>query len=222
MSYHLQKEIAALKEKIIYMGTEVEDRVYRATLSLINRNDKMAEAVLAGDQEIDLLEVTIEEDCLKLLALHQPVANDLRFIISVLKINSDLERVGDLAVGIAERSLYLIDQPAITIPFDMSAMMNTVESMLTRSIEALVNQDVQKAYRVRAEDDRVDTMNREMYALVTTEIPKYPECINILLQNLSISRHLERIADHASNIAEDVIYMVNAEIVRHSPEVFMD
>lgn len=222
MSYHLQKEIAALKEKIIYMGTEVEDRVYRATLSLINRNDKMAEAVLAGDQEIDLLEVTIEEDCLKLLALHQPVANDLRFIISVLKINNDLERVGDLAVGIAERSLYLIDQPAITIPFDMSAMMNTVESMLTRSIEALVNQDVQKAYRVRAEDDRVDAMNREMYALVTREIPKHPEHINILLQNLSISRHLERIADHASNIAEDVIYMVNAEIVRHSPEVFMD
>lgn len=222
MSYHLQKEIAALKEKIIYMGTEVEDRVYRATISLINRNEQMAEAVLTGDHEIDLLEVTIEEDCLKLLALHQPVANDLRFIISVLKINSDLERVGDLAVGIAERSLYLIDQPPTTIPFDMSAMMNTVEGMLTRSIEALVNQDVEKAYRVRAEDDGVDTMNREMYALVTREIPKHPEHINVLLQNLSISRHLERIADHASNIAEDVIYMVNAEIVRHSPEVFMN
>jgi len=222
MSYHLQKEIAALKEKIIYMGTEVEDRVYRATVSLINRNEKMAEAVLAGDHEIDLLEVTIEEDCLKLLALHQPVANDLRFIISVLKINSDLERVGDLAVGIAERSLYLIDQPPTTIPFDMSAMMNTVESMLTRSIEALVNQDVEKAYRVRAEDDRVDAMNREMYALVTRELANHPEHINVLLQNLSISRHLERIADHASNIAEDVIYMVNAEIVRHTPEVFMD
>jgi len=222
MSYHLQKEIAALKEKIIYMGTEVEDRVYRATLSLINRNEKMAQAVLAGDHEIDLLEVTIEEDCLKLLALHQPVANDLRFIISVLKINNDLERVGDLAVGIAERSLFLIDQPSIAIPFDMSAMMNTVESMLTRSIEALVNQDVQKAYRVRSEDDRVDAMNREMYALVTREIPNHPKHINILLQNLSISRHLERIADHASNIAEDVIYMVNAEIVRHSPEVFTE
>ncbi len=222
MSYHLQKEIASLKEKIIYMGTEVEDRVYQATVSLINRNEKMAQAVLTGDHNIDLLEVTIEEDCLKLLALHQPVANDLRFIISVLKINSDLERVGDLAVGIAERSLFLIDQPSIAIPFDMSAMMNTVESMLTRSIEALVNQDVQKAYRVRAEDDRVDAMNREMYALVTSEIPKHPEHINILLQNLSISRHLERIADHASNIAEDVIYMVNAEIVRHSPEVFTE
>jgi phosphate transport system protein len=222
MSHHLQKEIAALKEKIIYMGTEVEDRVYRATVSLINRNEKMAEAVLAGDHEIDLLEVTIEEDCLKLLALHQPVANDLRFIISVLKINSDLERVGDLAVGIAERSLYLIDQPPTTIPFDMSAMMNTVESMLTRSIEALVNQDVEKAHRVRAEDDRVDAMNREMYALVTSELAKDPEHINVLLQNLSISRHLERIADHASNIAEDVIYMVNAEIVRHTPEVLMD
>lgn len=222
MSQHLQKELAALKEKIIYMGTEVEDRVYRATVSLINRNQQMAQAVLTGDHEIDLLEVNIEEDCLKLLALYQPVAIDLRFIISVLKINSDLERVGDLAVGIAERSSFLIDQPQIPIAFDMAAMMHIVESMLTRSIESLVSLDVQKAYRVRSDDDRVDAMNRDMYALVKEEMAKSPEHINILLQNLSISRHLERIADHASNIAEDVIYMVNAEIVRHTPEFFED
>jgi phosphate transport system protein len=222
MSQHLQKEIDALKEKIIFMGTEVEDRVYRATVSLINRNQQMAQAVLAGDHEIDLLEVNIEEDCLKILALYQPVATDLRFIIAVLKINSDLERVGDLAVGIAERSSFLIEQPQVPIAFDMSAMMHTVESMLTRSIEALVNLDVQKAHRVRSEDDRVDAMNREMYAIVKDEMVKFPEHINILLHNLSISRHLERIADHASNIAEDVIYLVNAEIIRHSPEVFED
>ncbi|MBU0663472.1 MAG: phosphate signaling complex protein PhoU [Proteobacteria bacterium] len=222
MSQHLQKEIDALKEKIIYMGTEVEDRVYRATVALINRNQQMAQAVLSGDHEIDQLEVNIEEDCLKILALYQPVATDLRFIIAVLKINSDLERVGDLAVGIAERSSYLIDQPGVTISFDMSAMMRTVESMLTRSIEALVNLDVQKAHRVRAEDDRVDAMNRDMYALVKEELAKHPEHINILLHNLSISRHLERIADHATNIAEDIIYLVNAEIIRHSPEVFED
>ncbi len=222
MSQHLQKEIDALKEKIIFMGTEVEDRVYRATVSLINRNQQMAQAVLSGDHEIDDLEVAIEEDCLKILALYQPVATDLRFIIAVLKINSDLERVGDLAVGIAERSSFLIDQPAIPIAFDMTAMMRTVESMLTRSIEALVNLDVQKAYRVRAEDDRVDAMNRDMYALVKEDLAKYPEHINILLHNLSISRHLERIADHATNIAEDVIYLVKAEIIRHSPEVFED
>ncbi len=222
MSQHLQKEIAALKEKIIYMGTEVEDRVYRATVSLINRNQEMAQVVLSGDHEIDQLEVDIEEDCLKSLALYQPVATDLRFIIAVLKINSDLERVGDLAVGIAERSSYLIDQPGITIAFDMAAMMHTVQSMLTRSIEALVNLDVQKAYRVRSEDDLVDAMNRDMYAMVKEEMVKYPDRINILLHNLSISRHLERIADHATNIAEDVIYLVNAEIIRHSPEVFED
>jgi len=222
MSQHLQKEIAALKEKIIYMGTEVEDRVYRATVSLINRNQEMAQVVLSGDHEIDQLEVDIEEDCLKSLALYQPVATDLRFIIAVLKINSDLERVGDLAVGIAERSSYLIDQPVITIAFDMAAMMHTVQSMLTRSIEALVNLDVQKAYRVRSEDDLVDAMNRDMYAMVKEEMVKYPDRINILLHNLSISRHLERIADHATNIAEDVIYLVNAEIIRHSPEVFED
>jgi len=222
MSQHLQKEINELKEKIIFMGTEVEDRVYRATVSLINMNEQMAQAVLAGDHEIDDLEVTIEEDCLKILALHQPVASDLRFIIAVLKINSDLERVGDLAVGIAERSIYLIEHPGVTIGFDMAAMMRTVESMLTRSIEALVNLDVNKAYRVRAEDDRVDAMNRDMYAIVKEELAKHPEHINILLHNLSISRHLERIADHATNIAEDVIYLVKAEIIRHSPEVFED
>jgi phosphate transport system protein len=222
MSQHLQKEIAALKEKIIYMGTEVEDRVYRATVSFINRNQEMAQAVLTGDHEIDQLEVNIEEDCLKILALHQPVATDLRFIIAVLKINSDLERVGDLAVGIAEHSSFLIDQPAIPIAFDMTAMMHAVESMLTRSIEALVNLDVHKAYRVRSEDDRVDAMNRDMYTLMREELAKDPEHINILLHNLSISRHLERIADHASNIAEDVIYLVNAEIIRHSPEVYED
>jgi len=222
MSQHLQKEIAALKEKIIFMGTEVEDRVYRATVSLINRNQQMAQAVLSGDHEIDDLEVAIEEDCLKILALYQPVASDLRFIIAVLKINSDLERVGDLAVDIAERSSFLIDQPAIPIAFDMTAMMRIVESMLTRSIEALVNLDVQKAYRVRAEDDQVDAMNRDMYALVKEDLAKHPEHISILLHNLSISRHLERIADHATNIAEDVIYLVKAAIIRHSPEVFED
>lgn len=222
MSQHLQKEIAALKEKIIYMGTEVEDRVYRATVSLINRNQEMAQAVLSGDHEIDQLEVDIEEDCLKILALYQPVATDLRFIIAVLKINSDLERVGDLAVGIAEHSSFLIDHPEIPIAFDMTAMMHAVESMLTRSIEALVNLDVQKAHRVRSEDDRVDAMNREMYTLMREELAKDPEHINILLHNLSISRHLERIADHATNIAEDVIYLVSAEIIRHSPEVFED
>lgn len=222
MSQHLQREIDALKEKIIFMGTEVEDRVYRATVSLINRNQEMAQAVLAGDQEIDDLEVTIEEDCLKILALHQPVASDLRFIIAVLKINSDLERVGDLAVGIAERSIYLIEHSGVSIGFDMAAMMRSVESMLTRSIEALVNLDVNKAYRVRADDDRVDAMNRDMYALVKEELVKHPEHINIILHNLSISRHLERIADHASNIAEDVIYLVKAEIIRHTPEVFVD
>jgi phosphate transport system protein len=220
MSQHLQKEIDALKGKIIYMGTEVEDRVYRATVSLINRNQQMAQAVLSGDHEIDQLEVNIEEDCLKILALYQPVATDLRFIIAVLKINSDLERVGDLAVGIAEHSSFLIEQPQVPIAFDMTAMMHMVESMLTRSIEALVNQDVQKAYRVRSEDDRVDAMNRDMYTLVKEEMAKNPGNINILLHNLSISRHLERIADHTSNIAEDVIYLVNAEIIRHSPEVF--
>lgn len=222
MSQHLAREIETLKEKIIFMGTEVEDRVYRATVSLITKKPQMAKSVIEGDHEIDLLEVEIEEDCLKILALHQPFAVDLRFIIAVLKINSDLERVGDLAVNIAERSAFLATQENIVLPFDMASMMQRVEDMLTGSIDALVNMDVPKAYKIRSEDDEIDAMNREMYNLVKDEILKHPEHINCLLHHLSVSRHLERIADHACNIAEDVIYLVKAEIVRHSPEIFKD
>ena len=222
MSRHLQKDIEVLQQKIIEMGEFVEDRVYQATMSIINRDKAQAQSVINGDAEIDTIEVSIEEESMKLLALYQPVAVDLRFIIAVMKINNDLERVGDLAVNIAERSAYLATQDPIELPFDLRAMAEKAEAMLSRSIDALINLDVKEAYRIRSEDDQVDAYNREMYARIKDDLLRQPENINALLHAVSIGRHLERIADHATNIAEEVIYLVEARIVRHKPEVFKE
>jgi len=222
MPKHLQKEIEQLKKNLLTMGAVVEDMVYLATKSIVKRDARMAQEIITRDLEVDEMEVEIEEECLKILALHQPVAIDLRFIIAVLKINSDLERVGDLAVNIAERSLFLSGQEEVCLAFDISAMAEKVESMLTRSIDSLVNLDVPLAYRVRKDDDRVDAINREMYEKVKSELAVHPAAANCLLHLLSVGRHLERVADHATNIAEDVIYLVDAEIIRHSPEDFSE
>jgi phosphate transport system protein len=220
MSKHLQKDIENLKNKILRMGEDVEDRVYRATLSIIQHDEKMALEVKDYDGEIDAMEVEIEESCLSLLALYQPVAIDLRFIITVLKINNELERVGDLAVNIAERSAFMALQEEVAMPFDISGMALKAESMLTRSIDSLLNMDLKLAYRIRSEDDDVDAMNRKMYELLNEAIIKNPEQIKYFMHTLSVGRHLERIADHATNIAEEVIYLIDAEIVRHTPETF--
>ena len=222
MSQHLQKEIANLKNKLLTMGSVVEDMIYLATKSIVQRDAHMAEEIISRDLKVDEMEVSVEEECLKILALHQPVAIDLRFIIAVLKINSDLERVGDLAVNIAERSLFLAGQEEVSLAFNITAMANKVESMLTRSIDSLVNLNVPLAYRIRAEDDEVDGLNREMYDKVKEELSSHPESANSLLHLLSVGRHLERVADHATNIAEDVIYLVDAEIIRHTPEDFAE
>ena len=220
MQKHLQKDIDSIKNKIITMGSEIEDRVYKASLALINHDERLISEVIQSDNQIDKMEVDIEEHCLKILALYQPVAIDLRFIIAVLKINNELERVGDIAVNIAERAAFLCKNKEFEIPYDVTGMATKVESMLTRSIDALVNMDVKLAHQIRADDDAVDEYNREMYARVKDMLIESPEDINCMLHAVSAGRHLERIADHACNIAEDVIYLVDAEIVRHTPEVF--
>lgn len=222
MPRHLQREIDSLKKQLLVMGSIVEDMVYLATKSVIKRDGRMAEEIIARDPEVDEMEVEIEEECLKVLALHQPVAVDLRFIIAVLKINSDLERVGDLAVNIAERAIFLATQKNVFFATIITEMALKVESMLSRSIDSLVNLDVPLAHRIRAEDDEVDELNRNMYAKVKDELVAHPQDINCLLHTLSVGRHLERMADHATNIAEDVVYLVEAEIVRHTPEVYRD
>jgi phosphate transport system protein len=167
--------------------------------------------------EIDQMEVDLEEDCLKLLALYQPVASDLRYIIAVLKINNDLERIADLAVNICERAEFLATQKNLPIPFDFTAMSEKTKSMVKRSLDALVNLDATLATEVRMCDDEVDDLHRDMYTKFEDEVRKNPQDIGILLHYLGVSRALERIADHATNIAEDVIYLSQGKIVRHQP-----
>jgi len=222
MTTHLQREIDKLKKEILFMGAEVEDALGKAVDALITRNSELAEEVIKSDEEMDQLEVEIEEECLKILALHQPVAIDLRYVIAILKINNDLERIGDLGVNIAERAVYLSSHAPIDLPLDFRGMAEMAQLMLKRSLDALVNLDATLARQVRASDDEVDAINRYMYTLMEDYIKENPQRISEVLHLLSASRHLERVADQATNIAEDVIYMVEGEIVRHQPEVFQE
>jgi phosphate transport system protein len=220
MPRHLQREIENLKKKILSLGARVETAVHEAIRSIEERDTALAQKIIEEDIEIDHTEVEVEEDCLKILALHQPVAIDLRFIVAVLKINNDLERIGDLAVNIAERSAYLASQPPVQASFDFLNMSKTTEAMLNKSLDALVNMSSELANEVCSDDDEVDGMNRRMYMQIQESIQKNPEQISSLIHLLSVSRHLERIADHATNIAEDVIYMIEGKIIRHQAEEY--
>jgi len=220
MPVHLQREIENLKKDILTLGAMAEHSVREATLAIEKYDEALARSVIEKDLKIDQMEIEVEEACLKILALHQPVAIDLRFIIAVLKINNDLERVGDLAVNIAERAAFLATQPRVNISFDFIGMAIKVQAMLKKSLDALVNLRSDLASEVCACDDEIDTMNRQMYLLVQEEIHSNPKYTDSLIHLLSASRHLERIADHATNIAEDVIYMVEGQIVRHKVEEY--
>ncbi|OGV66369.1 MAG: phosphate transport system regulatory protein PhoU [Lentisphaerae bacterium RIFOXYC12_FULL_60_16] len=218
MSKHLWNAMGRLKQEIYAVSTLVEENLHKAVDAIETRNGALAAAVIDSDTQIDLREVFIEEECLKTLALFQPVATDLRFIVSVLKLNNDLERIGDLAVNIADRALHLAK---LTVPpgaleaFDFHEMAVQAQNMVKRSLDALVDRDGRMARRVTEADDQVDAMNRKHYQQVETLIREQPEHLEVFLLLLSVSRQLERVADHATNIAEDVIYMVEGNIIRH-------
>jgi phosphate transport system protein len=218
MAAHLRREIENLKREILALGAQVETAVREATTAMVNRDEALAMRVIDNDVLIDEKEVQVEEDCLKILALHQPVAIDLRFIIAVLKINNDLERVGDLAVNVAERAAFLATVPPVSISLDWRAMALKAQEMLKKSIDALVNLSPSQAREAITSDDEVDAMNRQMYIVIQEAIRTRPDQAEALIHMLSASRHLERIADHATNIAEDVIYMAEGTIVRHKTE----
>jgi phosphate transport system protein len=212
---HFEREIEKLKKKILALSAIVEEDVSRSVRAVLERHETLARRVIDADLDIDVMEVDIEEECLKVLALHQPVAGDLRFIIAVLKINGDLERIGDLAVNIAERAVSLSTRERIPVPIDLATMSEKVQAMLRKSLDALVNMDARLAHEVGAHDDEVDDMNRRNFAAIQAEIQKNLPQIESLMQFLSVSRYLERVADHASNIAEDVIYLIEGTIIRH-------
>jgi phosphate transport system protein len=219
MSMFLQREIDKLKNMISLLGAHVEENVEKGVRAVQDRDEALAAEVIESDAEIDTTEVTIEEECLKVLALHQPVAHDLRFIIAVLKVNSDLERIGDLAAGIAEQARYIAGSGPANAPYDLIGMATEVRRMLRDSLDALLNKDPAIAQKVLAADDEVDAMDRMMYSEVRAAIRERPEDMEGLIRLLRVSQNLERIADHATNIAEDVIYLAKGAIVRHrSPE----
>ncbi|MBI3462581.1 MAG: phosphate signaling complex protein PhoU [Planctomycetes bacterium] len=218
MSLHLRRDTEQLKKDLLTMGGMVEQMVNRSIQALRDRDRQLAEDVIAGDKDIDLWEVQVEEECLKMLALHQPVASDLRFIAAVLKINTDLERMADLAVNIAELAAFLATKPPLPFPEQLDPMTEAAMGMVGKSLEAFVTLNAGLARQVLRQDDYIDQMNREVIDTILRLMQSNPDTVERAIRFFSVSRHLERIADHATNIAEDVIYMVEGEIVRHHPE----
>ncbi len=222
MTIHFEKDLQYVKKRLFHLSSCVEESLAKAVQAVDNRDVELAGLVISSDVEIDDLEVGLEEECLKLLALHQPVAIDLRFIVALLKINNDLERIGDLCVNIAERAIYLAEKEDVPFPFDFSKMEQKVKEMVRKSINAMINMKETEAAEVCEMDDAVDAINREMYYHVKQMVKKNADYTGRLLHMLCISRHLERIADLATNIAEDVIYMISGKIIRHQAEDYRE
>ncbi|MCF7818792.1 MAG: phosphate signaling complex protein PhoU [Kiritimatiellales bacterium] len=215
MAKHLEKELERLKKMIYTLGTRVDESLELAVKSILEKDVELAQRVIADDRVIDDMEVEVEEECLKVLALHQPVAIDLRFIVAVLKLNSDLERIGDLAADIAKNGITVTRLPKPKIPIDLHQMSYLVKTIVHKSLDALVHIDAYLAREVIRDDREINSMKAEMKAEIIQAIQREPEHAESLTTLLVISNRLERIGDHSTNIAEDVIYMIEAEIVRH-------
>jgi len=215
MPRHIERQVDQLKEKILRVGTLVEEAISKSITALINRDVHLAQRVAANDEEIDRMEVEVEEECLKILALYQPVAADLRFVVAVLKINNDLERMGDLAKNIAKRVGQLANHDPRDMPPEIRSMAMQAQEMVKQCLDAVVNADPALARQVREEDDAVDECRQQIRRKVLRGIQQNPENVENLLRVNSVSKHIERIADMATNVAEDVIYMVEGDIVRH-------
>lgn len=215
MPINLNQELTELRRMILGMGALVEERLALVIEALVNRNYEMAQRVRHGDREVDLMEVEIEETCLRVLALSQPVATNLRFVLAVLRINSDLERIADLAKSIAKRILDMQDAPAFHAPPSLIEMANHTRQIVSDALAALANEDTVQSRRVRRADDRIDDLQKEVFAWANSEIPRNVTATQGAIDVLSITRALERIGDHAENIAEDVIFLVEGMIVRH-------
>jgi phosphate transport system protein len=212
---HIERQIDHLKEMILRVGTLVEEAISRSISAVINRDVALAQRVLASDEAIDRMEVEVEEECLKILALYQPVAADLRFVVAVLKINNDLERMGDLAKNIAKRVAQLENAGPIEMPAEIRTMATQAEEMVRECLQAVVAGDTVLARRIREQDDVVDVERQRARRRILDAIRGNPDRVEALLRVNSITKHIERIADMATNVAEDVIYMVEGEIVRH-------
>lgn len=218
MSVVFMKEIELLKRQILVLSAQVEESVIMAVKALLNRDEELAQQVIRGDFDVDDAEVEVEEEALKILALHQPVAADLRFLAAVLKINNDLERIGDLATNIAKRAVKICRMPALTMPDALNQAAMQARDMVRDSLNAFVSFDAAPARAVCEADDQVDRLCKEVRKFVEARIQEKPDTISGYLDMLLASRNIERIGDHATNIAEDVVYLVEGVIVRHRPD----
>ena len=213
--HHFEEEMQALKNRLLNMGALVEERVHDATNALIERRLDTAERIIASDQEINDLQIEIDERCLRLLALQQPMASDLRLITAAMKINADLERIGDQAVNIAEQAARILAHPPLKPIIDLPRMAEISERMTRESLDAFVRKDAKLARSILARDDEVDQLKDQVFRVLLTYMMADPGTIERALGLILISRHLERIADHATNIAEDIIFWVRGLDVRH-------
>lgn len=218
MVYHWHREIESLKVEILKLGTLVEEQIRKAIIALDKQDSELAQEVIYGDKEIDEFEIHIEEECLKILALYQPVARELRFVITVLKMNNDLERMGDLAANIARRARFLSKRERIDLISEFAIISTKVQSMVRKALISLVNTDMELARQVISADDEIDRLTKQLLKKIIKATEENCRYVKEYFSIRSISKNLERIGDSATNIAEDVIYLCSGEIVRHQEE----
>jgi len=218
MERHFDEELKDLKEKLLRMAGLAEDSIAKAVKALKDRDEALVGQVFEQEERINLLEIEIDEVCLRLLALRQPMAGDLRFIASAMKIGSELERIGDQSVNIAERTTELLKVPLLKPLIDIPRMAGLAQAMVVDSINAFVNRDAELARQICARDDEVDQINHQIFRELLTYMMEDPATIPRAVELILIGRHLERIADHATNIGEDVIYLVKGKSIKHHIE----
>jgi len=215
MTTHLDRAMLCMKKEILSLGAMVEDRFKKAVNAVQTEDLESAQLIIDTDFKVDEREIEIEEECLKILALYQPVATDLRLVVAVIKINNDLERIADYAVNIAKRYKISSGNPN-KFKYDYTAMGDLAAKMLKMSLDALVRTDIDMAYLVREMDKKVNIMRNDAYEVMKKNIQKHPEMVEEIINMYLISRHIERVGDHITNIAEEVIYLIEGEIIRHT------
>ena len=219
MERHFDEELEGLRKDVLRMGALAQEAIYKSIEALKNRDKEQAKAVIEADSKIDDLELAIDEKCIDLIARHQPLASDLRFITTGMKVNAELERIADLAVDICQRVLGIVDKPLLKPLIDIPKLSEVAQNMVRDSIDSFVKRDAELARKVVSSDSQADELrNRISDELINDYMARDPSTADRAVPLLLIARHLERICDHTTNIAEDVVYMVEAKVVRHHRE----
>ncbi|MHC5003066.1 MAG: phosphate signaling complex protein PhoU [Planctomycetota bacterium] len=216
MAVELTEEMTTLRRALLTLGAEVEQRVSQSVRALAERDIELARLVRMGDAEVDRMEVDIEAECLRVLALLHPLAGDLRFVLAAMRINTDLERTADVAKGVAKRIIAMQKHPQVPLPEPLLEMAGAAEEMFSKAVAAMAREDVDLSRQVRRSDQRVDDLQKEVFVWAQEEIPRHVDWTRTAIDILSIARKLERIGDLATNIAEDVIFLVEGSVIRHT------